>query len=455
MTTHQQPEPPARGASGVPGVLVGMRTQVRELAQTLWAARDRSELMATIAEVESLKATLDALELGVVRELEATGAVKTAGWASTPDYLTHAAGGHRGTGPSVLRLAEALTDPVLAPVEDALGQGWLSTTKAQVIRRAVEALPGDPDLRTRAVQVLLTEAKALNATELRALTRRLLSLIDPEGDERRDERALDRLERAAHLDRHLSISEDQAGGAWIRGRCSTEDAALLKATLIPLARPHPSQMLCDPATCTEPGCGHDGRDPRDHGARMLDALIEACRHLQSTDRLPDSHGAVPRLTLTMDHDQLRGLCGFATTETGEELSASAVRRLCCEAEVIPAVLGTHSAVLDVGRTQRLVTPAIWRALVTRDHHCRFPHCTRPPMMTHAHHITHWADGGKTSLDNLVLLCGQHHRLVHAGPWHITPTGPTTFDFHPPAHNTDTPADRTTQAHDDARPPPDG
>ena len=80
---------------------------------------------------------------------------------------------------------------------------------------------------------------------------------------------------------------------------------------------------------------------------------------------------------------------------------------------------------------RLVTAAIWKALVARDRHCRFPHCTRPPIMCHAHHITHWIDGGATSLDNMLLLCGHHHRLIHAGPWAIKTTAPGQFEFLPP------------------------
>jgi hypothetical protein len=63
-------------------------------------------------------------------------------------------------------------------------------------------------------------------------------MIDPDGDERRQERELDHLERIAHLNRHLT--DDHAGGAWIKGRCSIEDAALIKATLIPLAAPQPA-----------------------------------------------------------------------------------------------------------------------------------------------------------------------------------------------------------------------
>ena len=412
--------------------VAGMRTRAVELTETLWAAHPGGELMELLAEVEALKSTLDALELAAVRELEAAGAVKATGWASTQDFLTHTTGGHKGTGPALVRLAAAVTQPALAPVAEAMGDGWLSTTKAHVIERAVDRLPGDPDLRARGVQVLLADAKTLDASELRKVARHLVTVVDPDGDARRDEKALDRLERAAHLSRHLSITDDQAGGAWIKGRCSSEDAALIKATLIPLAAPRPTDgPNGDSDTCIAPGCSHDARDPRDHGARMLDALVEGCRLLQTTEVLPECHGAAPRLTVTMDYEQLLTLSGTGTTETGEVLSASAVRQLCCDAEVIPAVLGGESHVLDVGRQMRLATTAIWKALVARDHHCRFPHCTRPPIMCHAHHVTHWIDGGATSLHNMLLLCGHHHRLIHAGPWEIRVRAPGQFEVQPP------------------------
>jgi len=432
MTSHPDHLASAHGAAGVPAELAQIRTQVRGLTATLWAARSRAELMDTVTEIEALKSTLESVELGVVRELDATGAVKTTGWASTQDFVTTVAGGHKGIGPATVRLATAVDHPLLAPVGEALRDGWLSAAKAQVIERAIDALPSNPEVRARGVQVLLSEAKALDATDLKKVTRRLLTLVDPDGDDRRDEQALDRLERAAHHNRHLTITGDHAGGAWLTARCSSEDAALIKATLIPLARPEPSNgPVCDPSGCVVPGCGHDGRDPRDHGVRMLDALVEACRRLQSADVLPEGHGASPRLTLTMDLEHLRDLTGLATTETGEQLSASAVRRICCDADLIPAVLRSTSEVLDVGRTHRLVTAAIWKALVVRDQHCRFPNCTRPPIMCHAHHLLHWVDGGPTSLGNMILLCGHHHRLILAGPWTIRRHGPAEFVFEPP------------------------
>ena len=109
---------------------------------------------------------------------------------------------------------------------------------------------------------------------------------------------------------------------------------------------------------------------------------------------------------------------MGATGDGTDLPPGTLRRLACDAEILPAVLNGHSEVLDVGRTRRLVTPAQWTALVVRDRHCTFPACTRPPVMCHAHHLTHWADGGDTSLDNLALLCGRHHRVIHHTPWQI-------------------------------------
>ena len=430
MTSTTHPSP----AGGTAAVLEEIRGQVLELAQTLWAARPATELTQTVTGIESLKSTLDAIELDVVAELDATGGVTDQGWASTRDFLTAVAGGHLGTGPQMVRLAHDLTHDLYTPVAAGLADGWLSTTKAVVITRAVAALPSTCD-RPRAVQVMLDEAKRLNASDLTRAGKHLLGVIDPDAQDRADEKVLDREARAAHHRRFLAITPDQCGGAWIKGRCTAEDATLLRSTLMPLAAPTPTaQPTCQPDTCQMPGCGHDGRDPRDHGARMLDALTQACRRLQTAELLPDQHGATPRVTVTTDLDTLRNGIGHATTEDGIDLPVSALRRICCDAEIIPVVLGTRSEVLDVGRLHRLVTPAIWKALVARDHHCRFPGCRRPPLMCHAHHLIHWIDNGPTSLDNLILLCGHHHRLVHSGPWRVRRghAGPAVFDP-PPGH----------------------
>ena len=119
---------------------------------------------------------------------------------------------------------------------------------------------------------------------------------------------------------------------------------------------------------------------------------------------------------TRDTCSKRGLTTGLADDAVNELSVATIRRLACDAEIIPAVLGSKSEPLDVGRAKRLVTLAIWAALVIRDRHCAFPGCDRPPLMCHAHHILHWISGGETKLDNLVLLCGHHHRVIHHSPW---------------------------------------
>ena len=72
--------------------------------------------------------------------------------------------------------------------------------------------------------------------------------------------------------------------------------------------------------------------------------------------------------------------------------------------------------LGVSRRTRTISPALRRALEARDRGCRFPGCGL--RFTDAHHVRHWADGGETSLANLVLLCSYHHRLVHEEGWQV-------------------------------------
>jgi len=151
---------------------------------------------------------------------------------------------------------------------------------------------------------------------------------------------------------------------------------------------------------------------------MFDALIQLARSAQGSGALPDCHGGVPQIAVTVPLENLRDQVGEATATPGEDLDAATLRRMACDADILPGVLGSDGAVLDVGRLQRLVTAAIWTVLVVRDKHCAFPGCRRPPVMCHAHHVTHWVDGGETKLDNLVLLCGTHHRTIHGTPWEV-------------------------------------
>ncbi|MGH3668569.1 MAG: DUF222 domain-containing protein, partial [Acidimicrobiia bacterium] len=116
---------------------------------------------------------------------------------------------------------------------------------------------------------------------------------------------------------------------------------------------------------------------------------------------------------------------------GGPISAQAVRRIACDAGITRVITGPAGVPLDVGRESRTVTPGQWAALVVRDRGCAFPGCTRPAEWCIAHHIVHWADGGPTDLDNLVLLCGYHHRVIHHGGWQVIMATDRHPEFLPP------------------------
>ncbi|TCC31260.1 HNH endonuclease [Kribbella sindirgiensis] len=132
-------------------------------------------------------------------------------------------------------------------------------------------------------------------------------------------------------------------------------------------------------------------------------------------------GAKANLTVTIDFQDLKAATADAIGHTvySNGLSAATIRRLACDAGVIPIVLGSNSEPLDVGRRERLVTKAIRRALNTRDHGCVV--CGAPPVMCDAHHLISWIDGGETKVENLVLLCRRDHTDLHHGHWTITIT----------------------------------
>lgn len=110
--------------------------------------------------------------------------------------------------------------------------------------------------------------------------------------------------------------------------------------------------------------------------------------------------------------------GFGLLDGQWALRPETLRRLACDASVIPAVLGARGEVLDLGRASRTVSTAQRRAVITRDRHCAHPGCRRRPRRCQVHHVVPWAQGGSSDLDNLVLLCAYHHHLVHHSGWQI-------------------------------------
>ncbi|MEZ4266555.1 MAG: DUF222 domain-containing protein [Myxococcota bacterium] len=119
--------------------------------------------------------------------------------------------------------------------------------------------------------------------------------------------------------------------------------------------------------------------------------------------------------------------GRSAVEDGPRLAPETTRRLACDASLLRVIDGEHGEPLSIGRRSRAIPSAIGRALRIRDGGCRFPGCQNRRFVD-GHHIRHWAEGGETSLTNLVLLCRRHHRLVHEGGFEVAraPSGQLRF-----------------------------
>ena len=178
-----------------------------------------------------------------------------------------------------------------------------------------------------------------------------------------------------------------------------DGAAVVDAAVEALARPRRDEDTGD-------------LDTRTPAARRADALLDlVSRAVEAPEGLPRQAKTTMLVTVPLEVLQRRAR-GAGLTLTGGVLTTDAVRRMACDAEVVPVVLGSRGEVLDQGTAIRLFTTAQIRRLWLRDHHCTFPGCSKPARWTDAHHLVHWADGGPTDIDNAALLCRAHHTVVH-------------------------------------------
>jgi hypothetical protein len=145
---------------------------------------------------------------------------------------------------------------------------------------------------------------------------------------------------------------------------------------------------------------------------------------------------VDATALADDEEETEARC---EVEDGPPIVPETARRLACDASV--AQITEHDGKpLSVGRKTRTIPSALRRALQARDHGCRFPSCTNHRFVD-GHHIRHWARGGETSVENLVLLCRRHHRLVHEGGYTVERKGNDEWRFREPGGSAIPPAPR--------------
>jgi len=157
-----------------------------------------------------------------------------------------------------------------------------------------------------------------------------------------------------------------------------------------------------------------------HAARRADALALLAEHYLAGDSAPASRSAERHtVVIHVDREALResGDYGRCDLDHGPALAPETARRLACDASRYELDEDTDGEPLNIGRKSRAIPPPLRRFLDQRDRGCRFPGCTEHRHVD-AHHVRHWADGGETRADNLILLCRHHHRLVHEGGYTV-------------------------------------
>ncbi|MGN6575219.1 MAG: DUF222 domain-containing protein, partial [Nocardioides sp.] len=181
---------PGGEAMTLTGVVSAARESLEQASNTVWAFKTRTDVLAAAAELERTRSRVYALEAIAAVEIEDTDAAKDElGWASVKDFLTFTIGGLRGCGGKLLHTARTLVDE-RPRTWQALYDGLISPEKADVIVRVIDDLPVDTSVREAAEELLLLEARELDATELKIAGNSLLEAIDPDGVAKREEKKL-------------------------------------------------------------------------------------------------------------------------------------------------------------------------------------------------------------------------------------------------------------------------
>ncbi len=375
-----------------------------------------AEISTDIGRVWSAEQSLAAQRLALVHEASARDLARREGASSLTAWLSGKLCITAGHARRMISLASAL-ETVCQATAASLAAGSINEQQALIISHAVTDLREQgAHLQAEAEAVLLGhQCSGLEPSSLRRAADHILERIAPDLAEEKLRRDLENAEKIAARDRALSWSAfgDGTGRERLTGVFGAEAAATIKAALDP---------LCAPA-------GQE--DTRTATQRRADALHDVCRLALATNDLPEDGGDTAKVVVTIDFDALAGKTGAGMLDNGARLLPDAVRRLACSAGIIPAVLGSPSVPINLGKERRLFTGAARRALVLRDGGCAFPGCDRPPKWTEGHHIEHWSQGGRTDLNNGVLLCGFHHRVIHQGEWKVVIAADGLPEFLPP------------------------
>ena len=332
-----------------------------------------------IAELNACINVAQAEFLELLREFDQQRYWEDLGFTSCAHWLNFKCGLGLHAARERLRMAQALVR--LPKIRSGFAEGRLSFSKVRAMTRV--ATPENEDMPLNIAE----HGTAYHVERFVSQYRRIENLQAPGAAQALYER------------RELDYRYDEDGCLVIQARVPAEQGELI---IKALERAMAQQENC-PDKATEE------REPI--AARRADALCEMAETYLND---PENAGSTADRYQVVVHVQKNGERSMAGhIDNGPDVSAETSARVACDCSITTIEEDNNGDPLNIGRRSRTIPPPMRRALIARDGGCRFPGCTRHRFCD-GHHIEHWCHGGETRLDNLVLLCRHHHRLVHEG-----------------------------------------
>ena len=385
-----------------------LRRGLDMLSATETAVLRGPELTTLLADIEVQRRRLAAVDQLLVAEADRQGLGGEYGRGTTANLLTtllritpFEARGRveraRDLGPRRGLTGEPL-EPILPATSLAVQAGEISSAHVDVIADCLDAIPAEISYEASgpAEQFLVEAARSEHPGQLRKTAAMLLSRIDPDGVEPREEE----LERG----RDFGLRKYRDGSSTPLGRFTPETTAMWETVLDSLSAPQQSA---------------DGdADVRTGGQRRHDAVAEILSRVLRSGTLPDCGGVPVTILVRTTKSELENQSGVAVTSHGTLLSISKVLEMAGDAHVLAAVCAETGGIMSYGRERRLASKGQRLALAARDGGCCFPGCDRPASWTEVHHIISWLIGGHTAIDNMCVLCRYHHRHFENLGWEV-------------------------------------
>lgn len=360
------------------------------------------ELVAVLRLCEGTARRLDRLTVGTTAELQRRGTFTERGYRHTAHALHDLLGMERPDARRRVTAADHVCDRVglngevlparLPGTATAFTAGVAGLRHVEVIAALLSSAPAgrlSPEVWAAAEAELADKAALYTPAQLREYGRALVERLDQDGPEPDDD------EPGPTPRNELLLTRHRDGRGWIKARF--EDAAAFDAIATVL------DAKAAPLTA---------EDDRSLPQRQADALAEVCGYVLTHGDVPAAGGRRPQLNVLVRLEDLERRARAACLDFGGTLTPESLRQLACDAAVVPVVLGGRGQPLDVGRATRTIPDGLRRAVAARDLGCAHPGCDRPPSWCEIHHIEEWARGGSTSIDNCVMLCRTHHRMLH-------------------------------------------